>query len=222
MPLLKRFWKPVIVQAVAILASLILSWLVRFEFHWEYTTVLWRAIPVLLVARFVGLYLFKCLHGYWRYTGSADLERLLKATIVGSMIFAVVERGVLSITAFPISIYVIELVFTTACLVAVRSAIVCMFNGQRFHGRIDDTSTRALVIGAGFAGNMLAKEMRGSNTGFQLVGFLDDDCGKLRTSIQGIPVLGSIDQLSSLVRSEERRVGKECMEGCRSRWSPYH
>ena len=24
------------------------------------------------------------------------------------------------------------------------------------------------------------------------------------------------------VRSEERRVGKECMEGCRSRWSPYH
>ena len=23
-------------------------------------------------------------------------------------------------------------------------------------------------------------------------------------------------------RSEERRVGKECMEGCRSRWSPYH
>ena len=24
------------------------------------------------------------------------------------------------------------------------------------------------------------------------------------------------------VRSEERRVGKECMPVCRSRWSPYH
>ena len=23
-------------------------------------------------------------------------------------------------------------------------------------------------------------------------------------------------------RSEERRVGKECFQGCRSRWSPYH
>ena len=23
-------------------------------------------------------------------------------------------------------------------------------------------------------------------------------------------------------RSEERRVGKECRIGCRSRWSPYH
>ena len=25
-----------------------------------------------------------------------------------------------------------------------------------------------------------------------------------------------------LLRSEERRVGKECSEPCRSRWSPYH
>ena len=24
------------------------------------------------------------------------------------------------------------------------------------------------------------------------------------------------------MRSEERRVGKECMHECRSRWSPYH
>src|SRR3546814_12364598 len=25
-----------------------------------------------------------------------------------------------------------------------------------------------------------------------------------------------------IVRSEERRVGKECVSKCRSRWSPYH
>src|SRR3546814_20899511 len=25
-----------------------------------------------------------------------------------------------------------------------------------------------------------------------------------------------------LIRSEERRVGKECVSPCRSRWSPYH
>src|SRR3546814_2758799 len=27
---------------------------------------------------------------------------------------------------------------------------------------------------------------------------------------------------SALDRSEERRVGKECVSTCRSRWSPYH
>src|SRR3546814_21116891 len=28
--------------------------------------------------------------------------------------------------------------------------------------------------------------------------------------------------LQLLLRSEERRVGKECVSTCRSRWSPYH
>src|SRR3546814_11664479 len=28
--------------------------------------------------------------------------------------------------------------------------------------------------------------------------------------------------LGEIVRSEERRVGKECVSTCRSRWSPYH
>src|SRR3546814_19097811 len=28
--------------------------------------------------------------------------------------------------------------------------------------------------------------------------------------------------IEQIVRSEERRVGKECVSTCRSRWSPYH
>src|SRR3546814_3022599 len=33
-----------------------------------------------------------------------------------------------------------------------------------------------------------------------------------------------LDQVlvANLIRSEERRVGKECVSTCRSRWSPYH
>ena len=30
------------------------------------------------------------------------------------------------------------------------------------------------------------------------------------------------EQVNFATRSEERRVGKECSEPCRSRWSPYH
>ena len=40
---------------------------------------------------------------------------------------------------------------------------------------------------------------------------------------------GSADEAAQVVReiesaggSEERRVGKECLSQCRSRWSPYH
>ena len=35
------------------------------------------------------------------------------------------------------------------------------------------------------------------------------------------PPVGTGD-FADAVRSEERRVGKECLRLCRSRWSPYH
>src|SRR3546814_488435 len=38
-------------------------------------------------------------------------------------------------------------------------------------------------------------------------------------SLDSIPIHRSVVAIS---RSEERRVGKECVSTCRSRWSPYH
>src|SRR3546814_11930441 len=34
--------------------------------------------------------------------------------------------------------------------------------------------------------------------------------------------LGGQATVPGVARSEERRVGKECVSTCRSRWSPYH
>src|SRR3546814_14889713 len=47
------------------------------------------------------------------------------------------------------------------------------------------------------------------DTGEPLLPDLDIDVGRLR-----------VDRF--VFRSEERRVGKECVSTCRSRWSPYH
>src|SRR3546814_18093365 len=50
-------------------------------------------------------------------------------------------------------------------------------------------------------------------------------------TVTGFPTAtfpGLLDELNRLAfpyrwsRSEERRVGKECVSTCRSRWSPYH
>src|SRR3546814_2641563 len=50
------------------------------------------------------------------------------------------------------------------------------------------------------------------------VGGAADKARSMRT------VGGAVDglQLAGPGRSEERRVGKECVSTCRSRWSPYH
>src|SRR3546814_11104035 len=44
-----------------------------------------------------------------------------------------------------------------------------------------------------------------------------DECGKLRPPM--VVMVGEEHDYES--RSEERRVGKECVSTCRSRWSPY-
>ena len=53
------------------------------------------------------------------------------------------------------------------------------------------------------------------------MGFLKDLVIKLGLDSSGVDK-GVNKAGSSLDRSEERRVGKECRIGCRSRWSPYH
>src|SRR3546814_1016827 len=41
-------------------------------------------------------------------------------------------------------------------------------------------------------------------------------------SNDNLDAIRALDPLTAPGRSEERRVGKECVRTCRSRWSPYH
>src|SRR3546814_17325433 len=45
---------------------------------------------------------------------------------------------------------------------------------------------------------------------------------EFRSDALDAPVSDVSDRGCTLLRSEERRVGKECVSTCRSRWSPYH
>src|SRR3546814_13079443 len=57
------------------------------------------------------------------------------------------------------------------------------------------------------------------NAGFDF-SFITGELGRCgRVTISGERM---VDPLAIARRSEERRVGKECVSTCRSRWSPYH
>ena len=53
-----------------------------------------------------------------------------------------------------------------------------------------------------------------------VIGFVTKEPPLLAPAIVGVSVAVGIYIILS--RSEERRVGKECLRLCRSRWSPYH
>src|SRR3546814_13677788 len=53
----------------------------------------------------------------------------------------------------------------------------------------------------------------GNDQRTQIIGFSDT----AHTVLANLPF-----RFGGMARSEERRVGKECVSTCRSRWSPYH
>jgi nucleoside-diphosphate-sugar epimerase len=62
-----------------------------------------------------------------------------------------------------------------------------------------------LLIGAGEAGVMVARELAGRpDLGLDAVGFLDDDKRKVGTHIGGLPVLGTSDQLVEEIAQRKR------------------
>ena len=58
------------------------------------------------------------------------------------------------------------------------------------------------------------------NTLFATPYFTTDPENAAFISLVGL--VTSLETASIEIRSEERRVGKECASKCRSRWSPYH
>src|SRR3546814_19926650 len=44
---------------------------------------------------------------------------------------------------------------------------------------------------------------------------------RINALFAGGPTLQALEEYAA-IRSEERRVGQECVSTCRSRWSPYH
>src|SRR3546814_8134857 len=48
------------------------------------------------------------------------------------------------------------------------------------------------------------------------------ECQSLDISALDVDATTRNNHFETLWRSEERRVGKECVSPCRSRWSPYH
>lgn len=63
-----------------------------------------------------------------------------------------------------------------------------------------DPKSRIYIIGAGFAGQTIAKEIRAKGIFGEVVAFLDDDPAKIGTRIEGVPVLGPIRDVVQLLR----------------------
>lgn len=191
-----RTWLIAFIQALLIFTSLVLAWLLRFDFSLPYRALLFSAAPLLIVIRLVAIGRFGLLHGWWRYTGLSDALDILKAITVGSVVFLFVIRFVLGVTAFPRTIYILEAVLSMGLLAGVRLFSRVLTESV---SSVVTSRKKVMLIGAGTAAQMVIREITRSGNGFEAIGCVDDDRSKFGIKIHGVPVIGSVDRLPALL-----------------------
>ncbi len=192
----RRTWFIALFQAGLIFSSLFAAWVLRFDFHLPYRRVLIMSAPILILVRLVAIKQFGLLRGWWRYTGVSDALDIVKAVVTGSVVFWVLMRYILNSLAFPRSIYFMEAVLTIGFLAGVRLASRSLIEAAESNLRL---SRRVILIGAGFAAEMILREIRRAGSNYYPIGCVDDDQTKQGIRIQGVPVIGTVDNLPRLV-----------------------
>ena len=93
--------------------------------------------------------------------------------------------------------------FTTIMVLAALRMLIRLYHEEFFSDR-GAVVRRFLIIGAGNAGEALLREMlRRKDVQYEVVGFIDDDPGKVGINIHGIPVLGGVDLLPEICKKNE-------------------
>ena len=170
----------------------------------EYLRQALLLLPIVMVVQgavfwYMGLY-----RGVWRFASLPDLLRILKASLIGTVATAAAIVLVTRLDFVPRSVFVFY-VFLLPVLLGGPRAAYRWFREHRLYAR---AGSRVLVVGAGQAGELLVRDLlRDSRWTYQPVGFVDDDPGKRGREIQGVRVLGTVDDIPALVE----RLAVECL-----------
>src|SRR5271165_842778 len=183
-------------QAGLIFVSLIVAWFLRFDFTLPDRRLLFSAACMLILIRMAAISGFGLLHGWWRYTGLSDTLDVMKAVLSGSVVFVLVMRYVLHVASFPRTVYVLEAVLTAGILIGVRIFSRVLAESVR---QDLTASKKVLLIGAGSGGQTVVREIKLPGSEYSPIGYVDDDRSKLGLTIEGIRVMGTVDQIPELV-----------------------
>ena len=181
------------------------AYFLRFEFEIppSYVAMIRETIPVVILSKAAGFFAFGLFYGWWRYVTIRDVLPIAAGCALGTFLF----YGIVSLFQphlfVPRSVYLIDWGLTLMAVLGVRYFI--RFGRETFGRRRSEGGRRILIVGAGAAGQMIVREIRENpSLGMIEVGFVDDDRAKRRARIDGVPVLGSHEEISALC--EEHRI----------------
>ncbi|MDD2761369.1 MAG: polysaccharide biosynthesis protein, partial [Methylomonas sp.] len=153
-------------------------------------------LPGVMIIQVCAFWFFGLYRGVWRFSSMPDLVRIGKAVSMG--VFLITGGLFLynRLEGVPRSVLPLYMLILLALLCIPR--FVYRFWKERAF--VERLGQRALIVGAGSAGEMLARDLiSNSDSGYIPVAFADDNPGKFRREIRGIRVAGRIDSLPELI-----------------------
>lgn len=202
----RKFISYALVMLDATLVALVpcLAIMTRFEgaFDDKVFNIIFSHLPESIFFQLLTFHAFGLYRRLWRYAGINELMAVVGAVTAGSaaialylfLIGAPVLKSILLLSWF----YSIVLIGASRMLIKVMHS----FRYNRAAPRV-----RTLIVGAGDAGAIIAREINQRYyASKELCGFVDDDPYKLGKSLFGAKVLGPTGAISRIVR--EKRVAE--------------
>ena len=138
----------------------------------------------------VGLY-----RGIWRFASVPDLVNILKSCVFGLVAIFLGLFLYNRLTLVPRTVLLLYPIVLTALLGMPRLMYRAWKDHQR--ARSSQSALRVLILGAGQAGETLVRDLRRTGS-YQPVGFLDDASNLRGTYLQGLPVLGKVEDVERI------------------------
>jgi len=202
----------VIIDSLCIELSLVLSFLLRFEFvipH-DFAVSLYKALFLFLFVKLAVFALYKLYSMTWRYVGVNDIWTVFNATMIAELLLVILVMVPLSriyeihsaihISPFPRSVFIFDTVVTFFFISVVRGS-------KRFYLEIvqkrkfRSQGKRTIIVGAGDTGEMVIRDiLRQDFSEFYPVAFLDDNTLKAGSYVHGVRVEGVIGGIKYAVK----------------------
>jgi FlaA1/EpsC-like NDP-sugar epimerase len=189
------------IDACIIPASCVLAFWLRFEWVIEARYI--QSMLLFMLQVMVSLPLFLLLGAYsemWVYWSFRDLKRLILIhTGIVAVIFLI--NSLFHLYPMPRSIYILYWMLAAGFLstfrLAARLLMLVPSEGENHRKRV-------LILGAGESAEMLARQiLNHPDLKTRIMGFLDDDRQKIKRTIHGLKVFGTIDRLPDVVAEKQ-------------------
>ncbi|NLW91145.1 MAG: polysaccharide biosynthesis protein [Syntrophomonadaceae bacterium] len=190
-------------DSVLVNLSIYLSLLLRFDgpIPENFMQAFIRLIPWYTVITIACLYLFRLYNRMWQYASLGELYGILKA-VTTSQLLVVLLIYTMPLSNLPRSVYVMSWIL--ACGFIGGSRLGWRILRDFVINDVNSIAKRTLVVGAGDAGAMVARELVNNPfLNLQPVGFVDDSKQKQKQTLYGIPVLGNRYRIPQIVEQHD-------------------